>query len=252
LYAPADSPALNSLFDINEKSSLLDEKDREIFHRTVAQLLYSAVRCRPDILLPIIFLTSRVTKATSQDARKLKRVLAYLNGTAELGLTLGADRDGNLRVHTYADASYGVHPDGKSQSGIYISLGRGPIKCQAAKQKIVGKSSTEAELITLSDATSLAAYQLLFLESIGYPFRPAIMHQDNMSTMRLAQNGRSNSDRTKHIKLRYFFIKQYLDSGEFELVHCPTDVMIADILTKPLQGETFKRLRDLLLGITIA
>ena len=248
----ADSPALASLFEINEKSMLLDEPDREFLHRTVAQLLYAAVRCRPDILLPIIFLTSRVTKATRQDARKLKRVLAYLNGTAELGLTLGADRDGNLRVHTYADASYGVHPDGKSQSGIFISLGRGPVKCQAAKQKIVGKSSTEAELITLSDATSLAAYQLLFLESIGYPFRPAIMYQDNMSTMRLAENGRSNSDRTKHIKLRYFFIKQYLDSGEFELVHCPTDVMIADILTKPLQGDVFKRLRDQLLGITLA
>jgi len=74
------------------------------------------------------------------------------------------------------------------------------------------------------------------------------MYQDNMSTMRLAQNGRSNSDRTKHIRLRYFFIKQYLDSGEFELVHCPTDIMIADILTKPLHGETVKRIRAMLLG----
>ena len=69
-------------------------------------------------------------------------------------------------------------------------------------------------------------------------------------TMSLAKNGKSNSDRTKHTKLRYFFIKQFLDSGEFELIHCPTDLMIADILTKPLQGETFKRLRDLLMGVT--
>lgn len=74
------------------------------------------------------------------------------------------------------------------------------------------------------------------------------MYQDNQSTMRLAENGRSNSDRTKHIKLRYFFIKQYLDSGEFVLEYCPTEDMIADILTKPLHGETFKRLRGLLLG----
>ena len=71
-----------------------------------------------------------------------------------------------------------------------------------------------------------------------------------MSTMNLAMNGRSNSDRTKHIKLRYFFIKQFIDSGEFELEYCPTDMMIADILTKPLQGATLKRLRDLLLGVT--
>ena len=87
-----------------------------------------------------------------------------------------------------------------------------------------------------------------FLESLGVNKSPAIIMQDNVSTMRLAQNGRSNSDRTKHIKLRYFFIKQYLDSGEFQLQYCPTDVMIADILTKPLQGNHFLRLRDLLLG----
>ena len=210
------------------------------------------MRCRPDILLPVIFLTSRVTKATREDDKKLSRVLKYLNGTADLGITLGADKDGNLRIHTYADASFGVHPDTKSQSGILISLGKGGILCKAVKQKIVTKSSTEAELVTLSDATSLAAYQLLLLESVGYKLAPATMYQDNMSTMRLAENGRSNSDITKHIKLRYFFIKQYLDSGEFELVHCPTDMMIADILTKPLQGETFKRLRDLLLGVTSA
>ena len=248
----ADTPAAANLFEVDPNSTLLPEIEREQFHHIVAKLLFASVRCRPDILLPVIFLTSRVTKATREDDKKLARILKYLNGTADLGITLGADKDGNLRIHTYADASFGVHPDTKSQSGIFISLGKGGILCKAVKQKIVTKSSTEAELVTLSDATSLAAYQLLFLESIGYKFAPAIMYQDNMSTMRLAENGRSNSDRTKHIKLRYFFIKQYLDSGEFELVHCPTDMMIADTLTKPLQGETFKRLRDLLLGVTSA
>jgi len=69
-------------------------------------------------------------------------------------------------------------------------------------------------------------------------FKPVKMHQDNTSTIRLAKNGRSMSDRTKHIKLRYFFIKQYIDSGEFEVVYCPTDLQVADILTKPLQVET--------------
>ena len=78
------------------------------------------------------------------------------------------------------------------------------------------------------------------------------MYQDNQSTMRLAENGRSNSDRTKHIKLRYFFVKQYLDNGEFELEYCPTESMVADILTKPLHGEIFKRLRAMLLGYTDA
>jgi len=77
---------------------------------------------------------------------------------------------------------------------------------------------------------------------------PGYLHEDNTSTIRLAENGRSTSDRTKHIRLRYFFIKQYLDNGDFVLKHCGTDRMIADILTKPLQGEHFETLRKYLLG----
>jgi hypothetical protein len=248
VFATSDDPAANTLFDIRDDLPLLGETPRELFHRTVAQLLYLATRTRPDILLPVIFLTTRVNIATKDDQRKLNRVLTYLRGEPALGIHLGAGADGTLRLQCYADASFGVHPDGKSHSGIVLTLGSGPILAKSVKQKIVVKSSTESELVTLSDATSITAGHLNFLSSLGLQFSPAIMYQDNMSTMRLAQNGRSNSDRTKHIRLRYFFIKQYLDSGEFELVHCPTDIMIADILTKPLHGETFKRIRAMLLG----
>jgi len=244
----ADDPAASSLFDIDGSSPVITSQCREIFHRTVAQLLYLATRTRPDILLPTIFLTTRVSVATKEDQRKLNRVLAYLNAEPQLGIHLGASEDGTLRLHCYADASFGVHPNGKSHSGVVLSLGRGPILAKSVKQKIVVRSSTEAELVCLSDATSICAGHLNFLKTIGLELQSATMHQDNMSTMRLAANGRSNSDRTKHIRLRYFFIKQYLDSGEFELVHCPTDIMVADILTKPLHGETFKRIRGMLLG----
>lgn len=72
--------------------------------------------------------------------------------------------------------------------------------------------------------------------------------QDNMSTIQMAKNGRSTSDRTRHVNIRYFFVKQYLDDGTMNISHCPTLDMIADILTKPLQGEHFEKLRDLLLG----
>ena len=245
------TPACESLFQISSNSPKLSEQERELFHHTVAQLLFAAIRARPDILLPVIFLTTRVQIATEEDKKKLFRVLKYVKGTLDLEMILGADSTGSLRVFTYADASYGVHHDMKSHSGTYISLGRGHIFCKSAKQKIVAKSSTEAELVALSDASSMTAFQLNFLESLGYNFQPAIIYQDNKSTISLAENGRSNSERTKHIKLRYFFIKQYLDSGEFEIVHCPTDLMIADILTKPLQGSKFLQLRDLLLGVIV-
>ena len=244
----AETPAAENLFNISDNSPLLNDTDREKFHSTVAKLLYAGVRVRPDILLPIIFLSSRVTKATTEDAKKLRRVLRYLNGTVDMGITLRPDTDGALRIHTYADASYGVHGDCKSHTGIMISLGGGPVLCKSVKQKIVTKSSTEAELVALSDATSLASYQLNFMESLGFNFEPVIMHQDNQSTINLANNGISNSDRTKHIKIRYFFIKQFIDSGEFVIEYCPTEVMLADLLTKPIQGRKFIELRNKLLG----
>ena len=104
-------------------------------------------------------------------------------------------------------------------------------------------------LVSLSDATSLAAYKLQFMMSLGFKLGPAQLYQDNTSTIRMAQNGKSCSDRTKHIKLRYFYIKQYLGSGEFKVTHCPTEIMAADILTKPLQGKLFREMRDRLLGL---
>jgi hypothetical protein len=244
----ADTPAAPDLFEIDEDSPLLSNPDRETFHRKVAQCLYAVTRTRPDASLPVIFLTTRVLAPTIQDQTKLNRILKYFKGTKELGIFLGLSEENDLRVICYADASHGTHFNGKSHSGIVISHGRGSVLSKSMKQKIVCRSSTESELVALSDATSLAAYELQFMESLGIKVTKAQLYQDNTSTIRLAFNGKSCSDRTKHIKLRYFFIKQYIDSGEFEVTHCPTSMMIADLLTKPLQGKHFKDLRDKLLG----
>ena len=159
-------------------------------------------------------------------------------------MNLGQAQDGELKITCFADASHSVHYNGKSHSGIMISHGRGAIFAKSAKQKIVCRSSTESELVTLSDATSLTAYELQFMQSPGIKVKQAHLFQDNTSTIRMAMNGKSCSDRTKHIKLRYFFTKQYLDSGEFTVTYCPTELMTADILTKHLQGKLFRDMRD--------
>ena len=121
------------------------------------------------------------------------------------------------------------------------------VKC--SKQKIVTRSSTEAESVALSDAVSLAAYSMNFLKGQGYNVSCNLM-QDNTSTIRLAENGRSNSDRTRHIGVRRFFVKQYLEDGSMKMEHCPAKEMVADLLTKPLQGDLFRTLRDMSLGYT--
>ena len=82
----------------------------------------------------------------------------------------------------------------------------------------------------------------------GYKIGPATVYQDNQSTMALVKNGRSKSERTRHIAIRYFFMADRVASGEISVEYMPTGDMLADILTKPLQGALFKRLRNRLLN----
>ena len=77
---------------------------------------------------------------------------------------------------------------------------------------------------------------------------PAVIYQDNQSTLALLEKGYSNNKRTRHINIRYFYLKSKVDDGEVVLEYMPTDEMIADIPTKPLQGEKFIELRDSLLN----
>jgi len=110
----ASSPASNTLFSIDSTSALLSDVEREYFHSKVAKLLYLAKRVRPDILLAISFLSTRVRCPTEQDMSKLDRVLKYLNGTKTLGLSMRGETV--VCVCAYIDASYAVHDDFKSHS----------------------------------------------------------------------------------------------------------------------------------------
>ena len=120
----ADTPATNDLFEMNEEAQKLSNKERERFHRTVAQCLYAVSRTRPDASLVVIFLTTRVLDPTEQDTKKLKRVLRYFNGTESTGLFLGMNENDEHRLVCYADAAHSVHYNGKSHTGIVITHGR--------------------------------------------------------------------------------------------------------------------------------
>ena len=85
-----------------------------------------------------------------------------------------------------------------------------------------------------------------FLKAQGYHVSDNIIFQDNKSTMLLERNGKaSSSRRTKHINVRYFFITDRISKGEVRVKWCPTKEMVADFLTKPLQGSVFRQFRDL-------
>jgi hypothetical protein len=191
-------------------------------------------------------LTTRVQNPTEEDWTKLCRAIKYIRHTKGLCLVLCAHN--YLTIIVYVDASFGVHPDFRSHSGAVITLFRGTIWAKSSKQKLMTKSSTEAELVAISDVIGQVLWMRNFLEAQGYILPPVKMFEDNLSTIALIKNGKSNSSRTRHIAIRYFFIADKVSNKEIEIEYKATEEMLADILTKPLQGQLFKRLRDQLLN----
>ena len=86
---------------------------------------------------------------------------------------------------------------------------------------------------------------------MGIEIGPVQIHEDNTSTIALAERGKSNKGMTKHVKVRYFLVKQYIDEGEIEIRHTRTEDMWADLLTKPVMGSTFWRLLSKVTGQNI-
>ena len=246
----APTPAAAHLFKTNVTNPvLLTGEKNATFVRLVMQLLYLC-RGRPDIRTAISYLCKRTGEGVSDedDYKKLTRVMRYLQGTVDLVLSLSADGSGIIRW--WVDASYGVHMDMKSHTGAMMSLGKGAAYSMSGGQKIVGCSSTEAELIGVHDVMPQVIWTLNFLTAQGFEVKDNILYQDNMSTMLLAKNGRASvGKRSRHINIRYFFVKDRIANKELRIEHCPTEDMWADYFTKPLQGILFYRLRDQVMNI---
>jgi Reverse transcriptase (RNA-dependent DNA polymerase) len=244
----AKTPAASHLFEINEKATKLDDKKAEIFHHLVAKLLYLSKRTRPDLLLTVAFLTTRVRSPDTDDWKKLARCLCYLKDNQDLDLTLEASS--SVLIHWWIDAAYGVHPDFKSHTGAAMSLGKGcPINV-SSKQRINTRSSTEAELVGVNDIMTLVLWVRLFLEAQGIEVVDNIIYQDNQSTMLLEKNGRQSSGKkTRHFEIRYYFIHDHIKRGTTKVEYCPTDLMVGDFHTKPLQGSAFRKHRALIMNL---
>ena len=243
----AKTPAGENLFHIDD-GDMLPEEDQKRIHRTVAQLLFLATRVRLDLLLVVNFLATRVNKCNEGDEKKLKRCLAYLNATKDLHLRLRCKDATNPVIQTHADASYGVHADHRSQSASATTLGSGAIMSSSTKQKIMTKSAAEAELIAASDVSTQSLGLRNYMVAQGHNVGAVVLGQDNEASEALINKGPVASKRTKHLNIRHFHLTDYVNLGELKVKHVNTEDMVADLLTKPLQGEQFLKLRNKLLG----
>ena len=140
----------------------------------------------------------------------------------------------------------------RSHTAESLSLGRGSIYSKSSKQKLSSKNLTEVELVAASELLPQMLWTGHFLLEKGYELKESTLFQDNTSAIQVENNRRASAgQRSRHISIRSFFIKDRTDKGEVTIVYCQTDEMIADFYTKPLQGIKFTKFRELIMG-TIA
>jgi hypothetical protein len=175
-------------------------------------------------------------------------MIKYLRGTKDLPLTLSASNAGILKW--WVDGSFAVHPDMKSHTGGGLSLGRGFPIVMSTKQKLNTRSSTEAELVGVDDCMPAICWTRYFVQAQGWDVQENILYQDNKSAILLEKNGKASSGkRTKHINIRYYFVTDRVGQKELTIEWCPTGDMVADFMTKPTQGATFRKFRDQIMGV---
>jgi len=155
-------------------------------------------------------------------------------------------------LYGYVDAAYGVHADGRSQTGYFISIGRysAPICCYTSAQNAcVSQSSMEAEYLALSELGKKIIHFKNILSELGFPqLQPTIIFEDNKSAIKLATNIYVTR-KSRHINIRHHYIRDIIKNKEVIIVHLPSHLMTSDMLTKPLGPIKFKPFCRILLNV---
>jgi hypothetical protein len=215
--------------------------DPSLYRSIVGGLRY-LVHTRLDICYAVGYLSRYMEAPTSEHWSAVKHLLRYIAGTKDHGCTY-ARQDVRARLVGYSDTDWaGDVDDRKSMSGVLYFLGSCPISWQSAKQKIVALSSCEAEYV----AATAAACQGIWLrrlhdELLGRKHGAVELHVDNKSAIALMKNPVFH-DRSKHIEIRYHFIRQCVDNKDINVQFVRTADQLSDILTKALGRIQFQEL----------
>ena len=165
----------------------------------------------------------------------IKRVVRYIKGTLDFGLKFVASYEGNFGLQGFANADWaGDISTRKSTSGYVFILGGTTISWKSKRQPIVALSSTEADYVALCSAAQETIWLRHLSSSIGFEqVSPMTLHEEHQGTIPLSKNP-NNHPRTKHIDIKYHYIRETVEKKQVQLVYCPIENMIADILTKRL------------------
>jgi hypothetical protein len=142
----------------------------------------------------------------------------------------------SLALHGFSNADFaGCQLDRKSTSRTCQFLGSSLVTWSSRKQSSVAQSTTEAEYVVAASCCSQLLWITYTMSYFGEEYTHAPLQCDSTSAISI--------DSTKHIEVRYHFLRDNVEKGKIALIHVPTHYQLADIFTKPLDQETFTHLR---------
>jgi hypothetical protein len=220
---------------------------RQEYQRAIGSLLYLMIGTRPDICYAVTKMAQFSSNPSQDHMDRVKHIGRYLVGTKDYTLTYnGAGRAGLIH---YTDSDWGSDPiKRRSTTGFFGTLAGGAIHWTSRMQKTVAQSSTEAEYMALSDCGRQAAWLRSLFSELGIKMGPLPVYGDNQGSIFLASNPLTEK-RTKHIDIKYHYIRDLLEEEKVELFFVSGNDNPADLLTKSLGHIKFNRFRSQL-GLT--
>ena len=233
-------PANSSDLDVNAKP-LPPEKP---YRQLIGALVYLAHTTRPDIAFVTGLLARQVQSPSLHHWKVATRVLRYLKGTLDLGITM--HRSQTTTINAFVDSDYGGDkPTRRSTTGYAVFCGDNLISWHSKLQPIVADSTMEAEYIALWSTIKEVRYIRNLLTEIGHaPTQPALVFEDNQACLKLAEGTGTFHPRSKHIDIRYHASREAVNSGIIKLNYIQSKQNIADLFTKILPLPTFTVLSE--------
>ncbi len=237
---PRSTPCEQKL-DYNSDSDPVDPKR---YREAVGSLIYLMTCTRPDLSWIVSKLSQYLSDPYEQHWSTVKHVMRYLKGTIDLELCYKKS-DEKLKLVAYSDADWASDlNDRRSTTGYCFSLTQdGPlISWKSKKQSTVALSTCEAEY------KSMYLVQLLNSMDNDCLYIPVQIFEDNQGAIALSKNPVCRQ-RCKHVDVRYHFIRSALSNGKVTVEYCPTEEMVADVMTKPVTKFKLEKFKSFMFGM---
>lgn len=240
-YGTPGTPGNSIIRNTGERINLEDQK---LYRSGTGMLLYLQKHTRPDMSNTVRELSKVLDGASPAAFKELKRTLKFTIDTENLALRFSPkiEEDKKWRLVAYSDSDWANDKETRiSVTGFIIYLLGVPISWKSKSQQGVTLSSSEAEFVALSEAAKEIKFIVQVLLSMGIPVHfPITVRVDNMGAIFMSENV-NTSQRTKHIDIRYHFIREFVLDGYIQIIFVRTIDNDADIFTKNLTEELHKR-----------